>query len=115
MFGEIDLLFENRVPARKFKSTKVDRKLKAIPCAPEKQLTDILGQSSPMALSSKPKPQRLARLCRRIWTKARKAPSFLGLRGRLFSQHLIAGSYDKLRRGGIVQTRQIAIYESPHK
>jgi MFS transporter, SP family, general alpha glucoside:H+ symporter len=25
-FGEIDLLFENRVPARKFKSTKVDRK-----------------------------------------------------------------------------------------
>lgn len=26
-FGEIDLLFENRVPARKFKTTKVDRKL----------------------------------------------------------------------------------------
>jgi MFS transporter, SP family, general alpha glucoside:H+ symporter len=24
-FGEIDLLFENRVPARKFKSTKVDQ------------------------------------------------------------------------------------------
>ncbi|KAH8653807.1 putative MFS alpha-glucoside transporter [Xylariales sp. PMI_506] len=26
-FGEIDLLFDNRVPARKFKSTRVDRKL----------------------------------------------------------------------------------------
>lgn len=26
-FGEIDLLFENNVPARKFKYTKVDRKL----------------------------------------------------------------------------------------
>ncbi len=24
-FGELDLLFENRVPARKFKKTKVDR------------------------------------------------------------------------------------------
>lgn len=25
-FGEIDILFENRVPARKFKHTQVDRK-----------------------------------------------------------------------------------------
>jgi SP family general alpha glucoside:H+ symporter-like MFS transporter len=25
-FGEIDLLFENQVPARKFKSTKVERR-----------------------------------------------------------------------------------------
>lgn len=25
-FGEIDLLFDNKVPARKFKHTKVDRK-----------------------------------------------------------------------------------------
>jgi SP family general alpha glucoside:H+ symporter-like MFS transporter len=28
-FGEIDVLFDNKIPARKFKYTKVDRKLLA--------------------------------------------------------------------------------------
>lgn len=69
-FGEIDLLFENHVPARKFKSTKVDRTLLPARHCIEEMLTFVFPQSLRTAPSSRPRRIRRARVRQPMWTRA---------------------------------------------